>query len=447
MIKMSYPWEICQTKKLFMRLLGGMTVRPILYAAIPAFAILTSTAANATLNSDTNFNDFRGVWITRWEMGGGSSSSKIDTIINNCKKMGLNELAFQVRGCGTAYYNNSLDTELQKGKIDSLGTAISSAHGLNMNLHAYINTIPMWSGDENHGKPSDDPNQLWNSHPDWRLKKANGQTMPMQDKYNPINPCLPEVQNYYKKLVNNIATNYKIDGLHLDYVRMLGTAINDGYLADKTTVDLYRKDKGLPSNAKVNTKSDKYKDWVGDQITKVVDNCNDALKAVRPDAVLTAATWKSPTIAKNDYQQHAGEWAENGNVDAVMPMNYQYNDSPFRTYFNTYKISITKPPISPASETISSTTHPQNMAPSISMISNTNSTTARKTAQTAISYSPMAHSLKTANSANSANTSANSTANFSANPPKQLSSTLSMMVKAHLTLAQDLDRTRTSTKN
>ncbi|QQE11012.1 family 10 glycosylhydrolase [Planctomycetota bacterium] len=303
-------------------------LRNLLAATLPIMAVSAVGTASAKVDSTTNFNDYRGLWVTRYEYKY-QDADYVDKIMYNAKLMGLNNISFQVRGAGDAYYDSNYESKAISW--DALDAAVGSAHGYNMKLHAYINAMPM-----KEGSSTPNANHIWSQHPEWRLKKADGSTQPLGSGYVTFNPALPEVQQHMANVVSDIATNYDIDGVHLDYIRMIGGAIHDGYMADSTTVNLYRQDYGYPSNQYVNTKSSHYKAWVAAQITKIVDRADDALKAVKPDAELSAATWPDPYVGSSSYQQDSRWWAQHGNVDAVMQMNYSYTMSKFAENFQKY---------------------------------------------------------------------------------------------------------------
>ncbi|QDU32968.1 hypothetical protein KS4_10070 [Poriferisphaera corsica] len=295
---------------------------------IAALALCTATAAQAAVNADTKFNDYRGLWVTRYEYKYGTEAG-VKNIMRNSKLMGLNNISFQIRGSGDAYYDSAYETKAISW--DALDPAVNYAHGYNMKLHAYMNTMPMMNGSST---PSS--NHVWSQNPDWRLKKADGSTQPLGSGYVTFNPVLPEVKQHLANVAADIATKYDVDGIHLDYIRMIGNAFSNGYMADSKTVNYYRQAYGLSSGQYVNTNSSHYKAWVAAHVTQVVDSIDDAIKAINPDLELSAATWGDPNTGSSSYQQDAKWWVQHGNVDAAMPMIYAYGDSSFQSRFDKY---------------------------------------------------------------------------------------------------------------
>ena len=67
-----------------------------------------------------------------------------------------------------------------------------------------------------------------NTNPSFRLMDINGNLEPQAgwSNYSSVNPVLPEVHAHINNVVNDIATNYAVDGIHLDYIRYLPGANN-----------------------------------------------------------------------------------------------------------------------------------------------------------------------------------------------------------------------------
>src|SRR5690606_23590476 len=93
-----------------------------------------------------------------------------------------------------------------------------AAHSRGLKIHAWMNTLPLWQA--NVGSPP--PGHMYhNTDPSFRLMDINGNLEPMEgwSNYSGVNPVLPEVHAHINNVVNDIATNYNVDGIHLDYIR------------------------------------------------------------------------------------------------------------------------------------------------------------------------------------------------------------------------------------
>ncbi|HCT43958.1 MAG TPA: hypothetical protein DF699_01940, partial [Phycisphaerales bacterium] len=73
----------------------------------------------------------------------------------------------------------------------------------------------------------------------------------------------------------------------------------------------------------------KYREWIRDRITTLVERIGEEALEDHDDVVYSAAVWRRPDLAKNQYLQDAQRWVNEGMVDLVMPMVYTDNDAQY----------------------------------------------------------------------------------------------------------------------
>ena len=312
-----------------------MTDPRLFRSAAALLAMLATAAPHAAASSaDDAFADHRGVWVSRFEY---STQAGIQAVIDRAAAAGFNEVFFQVRGQGDAHYDSNYevwDDRYPTGGpgYDPLQTAIDRANLHGIDVHAWLNTMPMWSGAGNTNQPPDDPNHLYNQHPDWRLKDYNGNDQPIGSTYVGINPTRAGARQHIANVASDIISNYGVAGVHLDYIRMVnntnGSPIT--YPSDSATRAQFTADTGIPFVNGITQSSAAYKQWIADNITAVVDQVNQASLAANPSARTTAAVWRDYDIGFNDYQQQADRWVEQGLLDANVPMIYTTSMSLYR---------------------------------------------------------------------------------------------------------------------
>lgn len=304
--------------------------RPILSpllrpSSVAACCLLLPLIATGCATPAAVRQPMRAIWVTR---GDYRSADDVKTIVANCADAGFNTILFQVRGNGTAFYRSSYEpwaVELggRDPGWDPLALAISEAHARDIDLHAWVNVMPAWRGT----KPPDDPNQLYNARPEWFWYDQHGNRQKLSSFYVSLNPCLPEVREYLVKVFAEIAADYDIDGLHLDYIRFPNeppaTPAGSGldYPRDKRTLLLYHE----ATRKTPDEDREAWNTWRTEQVSQLVADIHAMLRKVRPSAVLTAA---AGSVRKNalTHFQDAQAWMERGIVDAVILMNY--TDSP-----------------------------------------------------------------------------------------------------------------------
>ncbi len=275
----------------------------------------------------------RAVWVARMHY---HYADDIATIMRNCAHLGINTVLFQVRGDATVSYPSELEPWSREyghrdPGFDPLAIAVREAHANKLRIHAWINVMPGWSG----SKPPAIRSQLHYAHPEWFLHDAREHRQPLGSGYVILNPCLPEVREYITAVCGEIAANYAIDGLHLDYVRYAWETAPDAkqrYPRDSRTLALYRDETGqTPEDDPA-----AWDRWRAAQLTRLVGQIGLTLRRHLPDAELSAAVVRDPAAAYARYLQDSESWLRSGLVDVVMPMAYTAQIAEFSRDIDSY---------------------------------------------------------------------------------------------------------------
>ena len=288
-------------------------------------ALLILTLGCSFLTVASTPEEMRALWVTRWDY---RSAADVEMIFENAKKTGFNAVFFQVRGEGTVFYKSKIEPwayELSGENIAALGKdpgwdplleAIKSAKKRGTQIHAYMNVLPGWHGSK---KAPMGVNQLWNVHRDWFMVDKSGNIMRPEDFYCFLNPALPEVKDYLVNIFTEVAKNYCVDGIHLDYIRY--PEEKGDYSYDKKTLALYKKETGLaPSSSKK-----MWNDWRSKQITDVVRRISHAVKTIRPEIKVSAALIGNYQDAEINHHQQGFEMMKDEIIDIAVPMLYMKN--------------------------------------------------------------------------------------------------------------------------
>ena len=161
--------------------------------------------------------EYRAAWVatvnnTDFPKADGAEAQQQDLIdlFTDLKRMGFNAVVFQVNPMADAFWNSQLlpwsmyltGTQGQDPGYDPLLLAVNTAHALGMELHAWFN--PYRIGPTSHVRSESHP---MFSHPDW------------YEVYNDSyywNPGVPEVRAFVASLMEEVVTNYDVDGTHID---------------------------------------------------------------------------------------------------------------------------------------------------------------------------------------------------------------------------------------
>jgi uncharacterized lipoprotein YddW (UPF0748 family) len=261
----------------------------------------------------------RAVWVARFHY---RYPDDVRTIIRNCADMGVNTVLWQVRGAGTVAYPSRLEPWLEEfgftsPGFDPLALAVEEAHRRGLRIEAWVNILPGWRGP----KPPPLRDQLWNARPEWFLQDSRGQRQPLGDFYLILNPCLPEVRQHIGAIIDEIVSNYDVDGIHMDYVRYAWDTTPGAekrYPRDERTLSIYWNETGK----RPEDDSASWKHWRANQLTRLVADIRNIVNCRRPGATLTAAVFSDPHDAYNQFFQNGVGWLRAGMVDALMPMAY-----------------------------------------------------------------------------------------------------------------------------
>ncbi|MHB8611475.1 MAG: glycoside hydrolase family 10 protein [Candidatus Dormibacteraceae bacterium] len=259
--------------------------------------------------------EYRAMWVDAFH-DGIKSPAQVEKLVADARRGNLNALFVQVRKRADAYFNRAdepraVDIAASRG-FDPLAYLIKLAHASTprIEVHAWLNTFFV-------GETSG----VYRAHPDWVNRTNDGSTGGYLD------PGIPGVQAYTRKVFVDLARNYDVDGLHMDFVRYPG--VTWGYSA--AAIALYMRDTGAISVPAPDDSG--WQAWRRDRVTAFVRDLHNDLRAARPAVKLsgalicfgggpaTAADW-SLTSAYSSVFQDWLQWMLKGYIDFGVPMNY-----------------------------------------------------------------------------------------------------------------------------
>ena len=298
--------------------------------------------------------EVRALWVLRTSL---ASPASITALVQSARDHGFNTLLVQVRGRGDAYYNDAVEpraAELQRqpATFDPLATVLGAAHTAGLRVHAWVNVNLVASAVE---LPLAREHLVYR-HPEWLMvprdiaqdvarlpadspayvgkiaRWTRSQPGELEGLY--ASPIIPAAATYLETVVRGIANRYPIDGVHFDYARYPNARFDYSRLAiaEFRTAIRPRLDDGLRRQVDAREKVDLFAypdarpdDWRAFRIarmTALMRRLGAAVKAERPDALVTVATKPDLREAYDDRLQDWGAWLHDGIVDVVCPMAY-----------------------------------------------------------------------------------------------------------------------------
>ena len=280
---------------------------PILLAVLPI-----GSRAAGFLDNHSPKHEVRAVWLTTiggidWPHSHNAEAQKRELagILDKLQRAGINTVLVQARVRATTIYPSTVEPwddclTGQPGKspgYDPLAFCIDQCHERGMECHAWVVTIPV-------GK--------WQKTGCQQLRKRHPKLIRHIGEDGFMDPEQAQTGDYLAAVCREIAENYDVDGIHLDYIRYPETWPK-------------AKAKPLPTRRAY--------------ITDIVRKINHAVKSVKPWVKLSCSPigkhdnltryssggWNARTAVAQDAQA----WLREGLMDALFPMMYFQGDNFF----------------------------------------------------------------------------------------------------------------------
>lgn len=212
-------------------------------------------------------------------------------------KNGVTDLFVNVAGAGFAHCATSIlpGSEMRGVHGDQLAACLSAARGTGVRVHAWVMCF--------NGTRASAERRAELKRRGWLLKGANGGLTDYLD------PSRTDVRRHMLSAIAEIAARYNVHGVHLDFVRW------------------YENAAGKPA-----TGADR-------PVTAFVAAVRGRLRAVRPNAWLTAAALGSYPSCAGSVGQDWGAWLDAGLIDYAVPMNYTDDLGRLRAYLSRQCVS------------------------------------------------------------------------------------------------------------
>ncbi|WP_330203881.1 glycoside hydrolase family 10 protein [Cyanobacterium sp. Dongsha4] len=285
-------------------------------------------------------SEIRAIWLDRGTIVKARSKADLEPLFNQMAEAGINTVFFETINASYPIYPSRVAPEqnpMTKG-WDPLKAAIELAHERNMELHAWAWIFAAANQGHNQilGQPQNYLGPVLSRNPTWVLKDENGAVFNHTPGFKKafFDPANPYVRNYLYSLLEEIATNYDVDGIQLDYIRYPfqdnHTKQTFGYTA--ASRHFFKESHGVDPK-KIQKSSSAWSVWTGfkiKQIDSFVAEVSQRLKEKRPDLILSAAVFPMERNQRlNVLQQHWEEWIYSGWVDVMVLMTYALDTGSF----------------------------------------------------------------------------------------------------------------------
>lgn len=308
--------------------IAGVTV-VIIWLLQGVLALQPGTASEPALQPE-----IRGVWLTNVDSQVFFSPENLQETVENLSEANFNTVYPAVWSWGyTLYpsavgkratgYAQGLYPDLEdEGRNEALERSQADRDVLQevieLSHPRHLDVIPWF--EFGFMAPANVP--LVQRHPDW-LTQQQGE-LPEARLYQEgrhtrvwLNPFHPQVQGFILELIEEIVSNYPVDGLQLD--DHFGLPVEFGY--DPYTVALYQQEHGGQSPPS-DPRAEEWMRWRADKITEFMDQVFRILKVHRPRSVLSVAP-NSADFAYRHYLQDWSRWRQMGYVEELIVQAYR----------------------------------------------------------------------------------------------------------------------------
>src|SRR3954469_8102646 len=236
----------------------------------------------------------KALWVVRDKI---TTAEAIDDLIEASATRGIFDLVVQIRGRGDAYYASSLEPRAESPvapDLDPLERLIRYGGTAGLRIHAWVNVFFVWSHPDR-ALPKD-PAHLVTRHPDWLLRPDGVSTLDpaggsdFEGIYT--DPASTAAREHTLAVYEDIVTRYRVAGLHYDYVRY-------PQVTYASSADDHR------------------------NVSALVRESAARVRRARPSAVISAAVFPDPVVARDRVLQRWPDWAADGLVDLLCPMAYR----------------------------------------------------------------------------------------------------------------------------
>ncbi|MBS1955498.1 MAG: family 10 glycosylhydrolase [Cyanobacteria bacterium SZAS-4] len=269
----------------------------------------------------------RSVWLDRGTIVATKGPKGMTAVFDKLKAAGINVVYFETNNAGFVMYPSKLGVQNPDTVgWDPLGAALKEARRHNMELHAWMWVFNVGNTKHNPivGKPADYPGPVLSTHDfTWALASATGSLIPPKQSEFWIDPSSPDGKRYIKDLIMEVAKNYDVDGIQLDYIRYpfngKGGEMGYNWLGRQR----FEQDTGLNLDHLDEETRQVWQAWKIAQVNGFVKDVSTTLRAARPKMRISCAVYAMPKRMRlNLIQQEWETWVANGWIDTLNPMTY-----------------------------------------------------------------------------------------------------------------------------
>jgi len=276
-------------------------------------------------------SEIRAIWLDRGTIVKAKGERDLAKIFDRLAAAGINTVFFETLNASYPIYPSKIAPEqnpLTKG-WDPLKAAVKLAKERDMELHAWIWTFAAANQRHNEilNKPQEYLGPVLSRHPDWAMSDRQGRIFNHKTHKAFFDPANPEVRKYLLSIVEEIATNYAVDGIQLDYIRYPFQSPHADHIFgySNSAREQFQAIHGIDP-IEIDGRAAKLYKWNQfriQQVDRFVEQTSQLLKSNYPNLILSTAVFPTAEGHRSyQIQQHWEKWLQKGWIDTLVPMTY-----------------------------------------------------------------------------------------------------------------------------
>lgn len=223
----------------------------------------------------------------------------------------------------TGLYTKSLEL----GALDGLAAIVEECHQRGIEVHAWLQCFSIGLVGS-----SDEPALLADFHPDWLAQSRSGsQGLSHMPALRLLSPAHPDARRALIEAAASLAERHDLDGIQIDHARFeFPDKRGDDWDFSVASRARAKSDLGFdPIEIGEKTHPEEWERWLAwreEIITSFVGEMSEAIRAVKPNLVVSAAVYPEVTKRRRDIGQNWSQWLQRGFIDAAIPMIYSQGE-------------------------------------------------------------------------------------------------------------------------
>jgi len=272
-------------------------------------------------------DELKGVWIRPTE----KTLIDIQATLNKIKDTGIDNIFLETYFHGRTIFPSAVMEEYGFEKqnpeftnIDPLAIWVKEAHKRGIKVHCWFESF--YTGNR---MPEYNPSSILAVKPDWQNRTKQKADFigfvhhPQEHNGYFLDPANPEVVDFLVKLIDEMTTKYKIDGVNIDYIRYPNISAGNysnqwGYTpyARNEFMQMYEVDP-----IEIQPKTDMWDNWNyyrRNKITSYVKRVSDVVKS--KNVMLSAVIFPDYKASLQTKFQDWAFWLDQKYLDAITPL-------------------------------------------------------------------------------------------------------------------------------